>query len=286
MNYQVIYNNLVKTRQGLNRRRGDGCVYEKHHILPKSMGGCDNKSNLILFTPREHFIAHRLLEKITKGTKHHYKMLKAVKFMSEENGNTQYKPTSRTYQKIREDFIVSHNINLRSNLYKGDGSISLMRLAPYFTKNLTDKCLGRIDKRKLVEAFPNIMLRSSKKNKKVLMMFFTLLKLGFRKFRGVLPIKHAVKLLMETGHIKKVNGMSVLTQKFEDFFKDNIRTPTTVGIFKKYLEEDGVTKGAKGLTEHKIRLREYNETNPDNLCKLVYLNGSYYLQPLLSNAPN
>ena len=36
---------------------------ETHHILPKSMGGCDSNFNLIVLSSRLHFIAHYLLWK-------------------------------------------------------------------------------------------------------------------------------------------------------------------------------------------------------------------------------
>jgi ribosomal protein S13 len=64
MNYQNIYNNLVekaKTRTELHGYK------EKHHILPRSLGGLDSPENLVLFTAREHFIAHLLLAKIYGG---------------------------------------------------------------------------------------------------------------------------------------------------------------------------------------------------------------------------
>jgi hypothetical protein len=41
---------------------------EKHHIIPKSLGGSNKKDNLALLTAREHFICHLLLTKMTSGT--------------------------------------------------------------------------------------------------------------------------------------------------------------------------------------------------------------------------
>ena len=38
---------------------------EKHHILPKSLGGNNSKSNLVSLTAREHYICHLLLTKFT-----------------------------------------------------------------------------------------------------------------------------------------------------------------------------------------------------------------------------
>lgn len=37
--------------------------YEKHHILPKCLGGTDDQNNLVLLPTRVHFIAHALLHK-------------------------------------------------------------------------------------------------------------------------------------------------------------------------------------------------------------------------------
>lgn len=43
------------------------CYTEKHHIIPRSMGGLDTKENLVVLTAREHYIAHLLLTKcVTK----------------------------------------------------------------------------------------------------------------------------------------------------------------------------------------------------------------------------
>ena len=37
---------------------------EKHHVVPKCIGGTDEKSNLVKLTPEEHYVAHQLLVKI------------------------------------------------------------------------------------------------------------------------------------------------------------------------------------------------------------------------------
>ena len=42
--------------------KGKGCRYkEKHHVIPKCLGGLNEKSNLIELTAREHFLCHCLL---------------------------------------------------------------------------------------------------------------------------------------------------------------------------------------------------------------------------------
>jgi len=56
------------------------CYIEKHHIIPRSCGGSDDKSNLVKLTAREHFIVHLLLTKILKGN-NKAKMILAFNFM-------------------------------------------------------------------------------------------------------------------------------------------------------------------------------------------------------------
>lgn len=40
---------------------------ERHHIVPKSLGGSNLKENTVHLTVREHFVCHRLLPKMTSG---------------------------------------------------------------------------------------------------------------------------------------------------------------------------------------------------------------------------
>lgn len=37
---------------------------ERHHIIPRSMGGKDDAGNIVLLTPKQHYIAHLLLFKM------------------------------------------------------------------------------------------------------------------------------------------------------------------------------------------------------------------------------
>jgi hypothetical protein len=60
MDYQKHYNTLIERSKA---RVLEGYV-EKHHIIPKCLGGTDDKENLVLLTPEEHFLAHQLLVKI------------------------------------------------------------------------------------------------------------------------------------------------------------------------------------------------------------------------------
>lgn len=79
---------------------------EKHHIIPKSIGGNNTKVNLVVLTAREHFICHLLLPKMTDGN-YQRKMLFAFKIMSAQSGTQQRYINSRLFQNIKHGITHS-----------------------------------------------------------------------------------------------------------------------------------------------------------------------------------
>jgi hypothetical protein len=65
MDYQKVYSQLIAKAQA--RSKVEDYV-ERHHVVPKSLGGTDDKSNLVSLTAREHFLAHMLLARIHGGS--------------------------------------------------------------------------------------------------------------------------------------------------------------------------------------------------------------------------
>jgi hypothetical protein len=61
MDYKKIYNNLIERARDREYVLG---YYESHHIIPRCMGGTNDKENLVNLTPEEHYVAHQLLTKI------------------------------------------------------------------------------------------------------------------------------------------------------------------------------------------------------------------------------
>ena len=96
--YYKYYNNLIHRA----KNRLLDCYCEKHHIIPKSIGGSDDKDNLVYLTAKEHFIAHLLLTKITLG-KNKSKMLNAIFCMINMNGT---KVNSKTYEKLKNEYSL------------------------------------------------------------------------------------------------------------------------------------------------------------------------------------
>jgi hypothetical protein len=100
MNYQSIYNQLC---QRSLTRTWQPFTYEKHHIVPKSLGGTDAKSNLAILTPREHALAHLLLVRFLKGIEK-AKMIYALQSMINYRNKHRNQLTTRQYDTIRRAY--------------------------------------------------------------------------------------------------------------------------------------------------------------------------------------
>lgn len=100
--YSRYYNKIIERAK--HRPTPNGYT-EKHHIIPKSLGGNNRSENIVILTAREHFICHRLLTKFTTG-KSLIKMKRAAWRMTVRGRNFQYRyrPNSRTYDVLRKEF--------------------------------------------------------------------------------------------------------------------------------------------------------------------------------------
>jgi hypothetical protein len=77
---------------------------EKHHIIPKSLGGNNTQSNLIILTAREHFLCHWMLTKMTTG-KSKQSMVFALRMLRATSTNHQRYSTpltARVYESIKK----------------------------------------------------------------------------------------------------------------------------------------------------------------------------------------
>jgi len=99
MNYQRIYDQIIDRA----KNRYLNGYYEKHHILPKCLGGSNEKENLVNLTAREHFLCHMLLCRIYPNNK----QLSYALFLMSTNKNKKdyqkYKVSSKTYERIKEE---------------------------------------------------------------------------------------------------------------------------------------------------------------------------------------
>lgn len=95
MNYAKIYNNLI----GRAKNRVLSGYVERHHIIPRCMGGGDDISNLVALTAEEHFIAHQLLVKMYPSN---YKLVYACNFMRAGSKNMPDRINNKMYGWIKK----------------------------------------------------------------------------------------------------------------------------------------------------------------------------------------
>lgn len=103
--YNLIITNAVRRQWKKLRGR------ERHHIIPESLGGTNNKENLVYLSCREHAICHWLLVKMTEGEAH-CKMVYAFNCMNQTNDlqDRYYSPIiSRAYERNRIEQARVHS---------------------------------------------------------------------------------------------------------------------------------------------------------------------------------
>ncbi len=267
MNYQKIYDRLITYA----KYQETPSNYEVHHILPRSMGGKDTNSNLVKLTYRQHYVAHRLLEKITKGTHNHHKMIKAVILMS---GKEDKWISSTSYEKLRRRFSDWAKLNIHKTLHKDTLCFNMTGVLPEFhiiysqSKHLNMK--------------PKVSFsKYHYKTKGLLLLIYTTRLMGYNKWRGYKGHQSQIKVLVEDGWFYKDEKRYLcLTEKGNQHF-DSITPKTSYKnrVYKALTNIDNSSKHngkwvyPKNVRELKIQVTKHNKSNPLDLRKLVWLNG-------------
>jgi hypothetical protein len=105
--YNIVSNAKTKTVRGYS---------ERHHIVPKSLGGDDHIDNIVILTAREHFVCHWLLTKMLPDGKNKWRMMHAFNGFNRANKNqNRYVPNSVQYEIMRKTASKA-----RSELNKGN----------------------------------------------------------------------------------------------------------------------------------------------------------------------
>jgi NUMOD3 motif/HNH endonuclease len=93
---QHHYSRYQRFMDALKGQSVDGYC-EVHHIVPRSLGGSNDKDNLISLTPRQHYIAHWMLWKACGG-------VAGRSFFMMSNLGKYGKVNSTTYAQARENY--------------------------------------------------------------------------------------------------------------------------------------------------------------------------------------
>jgi len=121
VNYQKIHDSIIE--RSFNRTLS--CYTEKHHIIPKCMGGDNDPSNIAVLTPEEHFLIHQLLIKIYPDN---YKLVHACQAMSMTNSGR--KVGAKLYGWLKRKISIAKT---------GENH-------PFFGKSLSEETRNKISK--------------------------------------------------------------------------------------------------------------------------------------------
>lgn len=101
--YTSWYNSIITTALS---RTITGYI-EKHHIIPKSLGGANSANNLVNLTAKEHYIVHRLLVRMTAGRDKRKMQFALSKMMQCSYNQKRYKCSSRSFAIIRKQAALA-----------------------------------------------------------------------------------------------------------------------------------------------------------------------------------
>lgn len=119
MNYTKAYQNLMSTRLEIKNVREESIGYfENHHIVPRCMGGTDQKDNIVRLTAREHFIAHALLVKMYPSNR---RITNAFLMMKWNKTKNRY-INSRLFEQLKKYWVETHS-GQHHHMYKQTHSV-------------------------------------------------------------------------------------------------------------------------------------------------------------------
>lgn len=111
----------------INKPRTSVKVVEKHHIIPKSLGGSNRKENIVSLTPKEHFVCHWLLSKMTFG-ENRKKMCYAFWSMTRNNAKMNRSYSSLEYTVARRAFVGSRKGKTYEQIF-GEEKAKMLRIS-------------------------------------------------------------------------------------------------------------------------------------------------------------
>ena len=131
MNYQRIYDQIIERAR---TRQLEGYV-EKHHIVPRCLGGTNNTENIVQLTAREHFICHQLLCEIYPDNDKLKYALYLMNIGKQKHKNADYRISSRTYERLK----LEHSLFLIGKKHKNKTKQKKSKSMKLVWANKTDK---------------------------------------------------------------------------------------------------------------------------------------------------
>jgi hypothetical protein len=122
MNYKKIYERIIE-----NAKNRTVLGYsEKHHIIPKCMGGDNKKTNIVRLTAKEHYVCHKILCEIYPNeNKLKWAFWRMCNIGQHKKQIRDYRITSNEYErikieisKIQSERVKNYSSELRSLISK------------------------------------------------------------------------------------------------------------------------------------------------------------------------
>lgn len=115
------------------------CYTEKHHIVPRSLGGDDNTQNIAILTAREHFICHLLLPKMVTGVARRNMSFAIWSMLNRDHSKnkSRYRITSHLYELLKKKVAQASSDLHRGKIVSADTR-----------RKISEKATGRPSKQK------------------------------------------------------------------------------------------------------------------------------------------
>lgn len=147
--YSKIYFSLINKAKKLNRNKKEA-YFEEHHIIPKSLGGLDDKENMVLLTAREHYICHLLLTKMTEDNSSMITAYMMMCYCKSKNQERSYKVNSHLYELKKKEYSINKSKEQSGSGNSNYGMVWISHLELKESKKVSKKdipdgwLLGRI----------------------------------------------------------------------------------------------------------------------------------------------
>lgn len=137
--HTLRYYRIIERAQ--KRIKPEGYV-EKHHTLPKGIGGKDIKDNQVILTAKEHYICHLLLIKMVKNPKHKRSMAYALFQFRRCNANGEKRFTGAMYEIAKKK--LNSLISGINNPFYGKGHLVSGKRNHFYGKHHTKETLQKM----------------------------------------------------------------------------------------------------------------------------------------------
>lgn len=110
--YDIITRNQELTKNISIRKIKELFIYtEKHHVIPKSLGGSNLRDNIVYMSAKDHYRCHQLLINMTEGTDHGKMWSSLWRMMNKQsyNQHRDYEFTANDYEQARIAHANSHS---------------------------------------------------------------------------------------------------------------------------------------------------------------------------------